>query len=105
MRFVFSCSNLTSRNRGRHSTPLQAINRIRYNQKYLNNIVEQDHRGVKRVTRPRLGFKSFTAAQDTLGGVELMDMIKKRQPVVEGGDEGRNSGRTFSLPAALDPLP
>src|SRR5918992_21012 len=32
---------------------------------YLNNIVEQDHRGVKRVTRPMLGFKSFAAAQDT----------------------------------------
>ena len=31
--------------------------------KYLNNIVEQDHRGVKRVTRPMLGFKSFEAAQ------------------------------------------
>src|SRR3954469_21823536 len=39
--------------------------------KYLNNIVEQDHRGVKRVTRPILGFKSFTAAQDTLVGIEL----------------------------------
>ena len=33
--------------------------------KYLNNIVEQDHRGVKRVTRPMLGFKSFMAAQGT----------------------------------------
>ena len=35
MRFVFSCSNLTFRNRGRHSTPLQTINRIRYNQEHL----------------------------------------------------------------------
>jgi transposase-like protein len=33
--------------------------------KYLNNIVEQDHRAVKRVTRPMLGFKSLTAAQGT----------------------------------------
>ena len=40
--------------------------------KYLNNIVEQDHRGVKRITRPMLGFKSFSAAQDTLVGIELM---------------------------------
>ena len=40
--------------------------------KYLNNIVEQDHRGIKRVTRPMLGFKSFDAAQDTLVGIELM---------------------------------
>jgi transposase-like protein len=40
--------------------------------KYLNNIVEQDHRGVKRVTRPMLGFKAFNAAQNTLTGIELM---------------------------------
>ena len=51
--------------------------------KYLNNMVEQDHRTVKRVTRPMLGFKSFNAAQDTLVGLELMHMIKKRQMVVE----------------------
>jgi putative transposase len=51
--------------------------------KYLNNIIEQDHRAVKRVTRPMLGFKSFEAAQSTLAGVELMHMIKKGQLVVE----------------------
>ena len=50
--------------------------------------IEQDHRGVKRVTRPMLGFKSFDAAQDTLAGIELMHMIKKRQMVVEAGEEG-----------------
>ena len=43
---------------------------------YLHNIVEQDHRGVKRVTRAMLGFKAFEAAQDTLVGIELMHMIK-----------------------------
>jgi transposase-like protein len=37
--------------------------------KYLNNVVEQDHRAVKRVTRPMLGFKSFDTAQGTLAGV------------------------------------
>jgi len=47
--------------------------------KYLNNIVEQDHRAVKRVTRPMLGFKSFEAAQSTLTGIELMHMLKKPQ--------------------------
>ena len=36
--------------------------------KYLKNIVEQDHRAVKRVTRPMLGFKSFTTAHNTLVG-------------------------------------
>ena len=52
--------------------------------KYLNNIIEQGHRGVKRLTRPMLGFKSFNAAQDTLIGIDLMHMIKKRQMMVEG---------------------
>jgi transposase-like protein len=47
--------------------------------KYSNNIVEQDHRAVKRLTCSMLGFRSFTAAQDTLVGIELIHMIKKRQ--------------------------
>ncbi|HEY5870096.1 MAG TPA: IS6 family transposase, partial [Candidatus Tectomicrobia bacterium] len=68
--------------------------------KYLNNIVEQDHRGVKRVTRPILGLKSFAAAQDTLVGIELMHMIKKRQMVVEEGDEGRPVAELFYSLAA-----
>jgi transposase-like protein len=68
--------------------------------KYLNNIVEQDHRGVKRVTRPMLGFKSFAAAQDTLVGIELMHMIKKRQLMVEEGDEGLTAAAWFYSLAA-----
>jgi len=63
--------------------------------KYLNNMVEQDHRGVKRVTRPMLGFKSFDAAQGTLAGIELMHMIKKRQMVVEAEDEGLTAAEQF----------
>ena len=63
--------------------------------KYLNNIVEQDHRGVKRITRPMLGFKSFDAAQSTLVGIELMHMIKKRQLVVEEGHEGHIAAEQF----------
>src|SRR2546426_10713295 len=51
--------------------------------KYLNNIVEQDHRAVKRVTRPMLGFKAFAATQCTLAGVERMHMLRKGQ--LEGG--------------------
>jgi putative transposase len=47
--------------------------------KYLNNIVEQDHRAVKRVTRPTLGFKSFRSAAATLTGIELMHMLRKGQ--------------------------
>jgi transposase-like protein len=71
--------------------------------KYLNNIVEQDHRGVKRVTRPMLGFKSFDAAQHTLTGVELMHMIKKRQMVVEEGEEGLSAAEQFYALAAYSP--
>jgi putative transposase len=68
--------------------------------KYLNNMVEQDHRGVKRVTRPMLGFKSFEAAQDTLVGIELMHMLKKRQLVVKEGDEGLTAAELFYSLAA-----
>jgi putative transposase len=68
--------------------------------KYLNNMVEQDHRGVKRVTRLMPGFKSFAAAQDTLVGIELMHMIKKRQLVVEEGDEGLTPAEQFYALAA-----
>jgi putative transposase len=68
--------------------------------KYLNNIVEQDHRVVKRITRPILGFKSFAAAQNTLVGIELMHMIKKRQMRVEGGDEGLTAAEQFYSLAA-----
>jgi len=68
--------------------------------KYLNNIVEQDHRAVKRVTRPMLGFKSFDAAQSTLAGIELMHMIKKKQRVVEVGDEDLTAAEQFYALAA-----
>jgi putative transposase len=68
--------------------------------KYLNNIVEQDHRGVKRITRPMLGFKAFDAAQSTLVGIELMHMIKERQLVVEEGNEGLTAAELFYSLAA-----
>ena len=47
--------------------------------KYLNNIVEQDHRAIKRVTTPMLNFKSFRSASSVLAGIELMHMIRKGQ--------------------------
>jgi len=47
--------------------------------KYLNNIVEQDHRNVKRLTRPGLGFGSFWTARRTIAGYEAMAMIRKGQ--------------------------
>jgi len=47
--------------------------------KYLNNIVEQDHRGIKRITNSILGFKSFDSATITLNGIEMVHMLRKRQ--------------------------
>ena len=46
--------------------------------KYLNNIVEQDHRSIKRIIH-QLGFQSFCTAVKTLKGIEIMHMIRKGQ--------------------------
>ncbi|MFK5979543.1 MAG: IS6 family transposase, partial [Rhizobiaceae bacterium] len=47
--------------------------------KYLNNIIEQDHRFIKKITRPTLGFKAFDSAVATLAGIEVAHMIRKKQ--------------------------
>jgi putative transposase len=52
--------------------------------KYLNNIVEQDHRAIKRRTRPMLNFQSFRSASNVLAGIELMHMIRKGQMGMPG---------------------
>ena len=65
---------------GRGETPI-IVRQV----KYLNNIVEQDHRAIKRVTRPMLNFKSFRAARNVLSGIELMHMIRKGQLLLESG--------------------
>jgi len=49
--------------------------------KYLNNIVEQDHRFIKKITKPMKGFKSFNSARATLAGIELHHMLRKRQHI------------------------
>ena len=54
--------------------------------KYLNNLVEQDHRAVKRIVDPTLGFKSFWSAQKLIAGIETMHMIRKGQ---SAGPEGQ----------------
>src|SRR5262245_20300575 len=71
--------------------------------KDFNNIVEQDQRAVKRVTRPMLGFQSFDAAQDTLVEIERMHMLKKRQMGVEAGEESRTAAALFYALAASSP--
>jgi transposase-like protein len=47
--------------------------------KYLNNLIEQDHRGIKSRTSPMLGFKNFDYAAITIAGVELLHRIRKGQ--------------------------
>ncbi len=54
--------------------------------KYLNNVVEQDHRNIKRITRAMMGFKSFNSARRTLRGIEAMNVMRKGQ--VKGIDQG-----------------
>ncbi len=46
--------------------------------KYLNNLIEQDHRFIKRLVKPGMGFFSFETAGRTLQGYEVMHMIRKR---------------------------
>jgi len=47
--------------------------------KYLNNMIEQDHRFIKKRTRPTLGFKNFYSARETISGIENIRMIQKGQ--------------------------
>ena len=49
--------------------------------KHLNNLVEQDHRFIKKITRPMMGFKAFHSAQSTIAGIEVAHMIRKKQIV------------------------
>ena len=67
--------------------------------RYLNDVVEQDHRAVKRITRPMLGFKSVEAAQCTLAGVELMHMLRKGQ-WAGGAEQGLTAAEQFYALAA-----
>jgi putative transposase len=47
--------------------------------KYLNNLIEQDHRFIKKITKPMLGFKAFHSAKATIDGIEIAHMIRKGQ--------------------------
>ena len=71
---------------------------IRQN-KYLNNLVEQDHRAVKRIVRPMLGFKSFRSARRTLAGIELMHMINKDQMIPDNGQQLSAAEQFYSFAA------
>ena len=75
---------------GANLAALEALNagrptpiKVRQN-KYLNNIVEQDHRAIKRIIKPMMGFKDFRCARIILAGIEVMHMIRKGQMHDEG---------------------
>ena len=57
--------------------------------KYLNNLIEQAHRAVKRITRPMMGFKSFWSAKALIAGIETMHMVRKGQ--LDGLKDGASS--------------
>jgi transposase-like protein len=57
--------------------------------RYLNNLVEQDHRAIKQRSRPMLGLKSFHTAAITFSGIELAHRIRKRQFTLAYEREGR----------------
>ena len=69
-----SCTNTSALNQVIEDKDISVIVR---QVKYLNNIVEQDHRAIKRITKPMLGIKSFYAAKNVSDGIELMHIIRK----------------------------
>ncbi|MDB5781097.1 MAG: integrase core domain protein [Caballeronia mineralivorans] len=83
---------------GSNLAALQAINAeretpIKIRQcKYLSDIVEQDHRAIKRITQPMLGFKDFRCARIILSGIEVMHMIRKGQMQVKKDTHRRLPG-------------
>jgi putative transposase len=79
---------------GANLAALEALNaerdtsiKIRQNKYLNNNIIEQDHRAIKRRTRPMLGFKTLRCARILLDGIELMLMIKKGQMKSSGSGQ------------------
>ena len=88
---------------GANLAALEAINddretpiRIRQS-KYLNNLAEQDHRAIKRRTRPMLGFKTFRCARILLAGIEIMHMIAKGQMKCARGTRPSGANQFYDL--------
>jgi len=70
----------------------------------LNNIVEQNHRTIKRVTTPMLNFKSFRATHCVLAGVELMHMIRKGQFTINGTNAMSLAEQFYALEGKVRPV-
>ncbi|KAF7963816.1 integrase [Cupriavidus sp. UYMU48A] len=65
--------------------------------KYLNNLVGQDHRAIKRRVRPMMGFKSFWSAAKIIAGIEIMHRIKKGQLTCPEGQVMSAADQFYSL--------
>jgi transposase-like protein len=89
---------------GSNLAALQAINAERgmpikvRQKKYLNNIVEQDRRAIKRRTRSIMGFKDFRCARIIRGGIETMHMLRKGK-MNDGGKKLSPVQKFYSLVA------
>ena len=71
--------------------------------KYLDNIVEQDQRAIKSITKSMLGFKSFQAVKNVLAGIELMHMIRKGQLNIAGVEELFFADQFYALAGKIRP--
>ena len=89
-----SGSNISALNRANDKLPDDNQIEIRQN-KYLNNIMEQDHRFIKKRTKPMLGFKNFQSAKITIAGIENIRMIQKGQII--GADSHLYAFENFKM--------
>jgi transposase-like protein len=65
--------------------------------------LEQDHRAIKRVTRPMLNFKSFRSASNVLAGIEFMHMIRKGQFAIDGAAAMSFADQFYALAGQIRP--
>jgi len=89
-----SGSNISALNNANKELPQDKQIEVRQN-KYLNNIIEQDHRFIKKRTKPMLGFKSFNSARTTIAGIENIRMIQKKQIV--GSNDNTSTFENFAI--------
>ena len=89
-----SGSNTCALNSFNESLPEERKIEIRQN-KYLNNIIEQDHRFIKKRTKPMLGFKSFRSAKITIAGIENIRIIQKGQII--GSNDAISTFENFKM--------
>ena len=71
--------------------------------KYLNNIFEQDHRAIKRITKPMLGFQSFQSARNVLASIELIHMIRKGEPNLKSSKAMSFAEQFYALAGQIRP--